>query len=285
LAAGAFVNSVAIVGVGLIGSSFGLALREYGFAGQIVGVSSAAALEAAKKVGAIDGSASLREAAGSADLIYLAQPVDRILITIEKLPGLVRSGALVTDAGSTKAAIVRQAQRCLAGIAFIGGHPIAGKEQRGAEASEAQLFNGKPYVLTPQGPSTALTDSFRWWLEKIGARVVEMQPEEHDATVALTSHLPQVLSTSLALTLARQSNPNAAEIFGTGLLDMTRLALSSPDLWTSILATNKPAVLAAIEAYSASLADLRRSLESDTVVELFEVGASWAKRIREQHRT
>ncbi len=111
-----------------------------------------------------------------------------------------------------------------------------------------------------------------------------MPPDEHDATVALTSHLPQVLSTSLALALARQSNPLTGEIFGTGLLDMTRLALSPPELWNSILATNRPAVLSAIDSFSTSLTDLRRALESDNVVELFEVGAGWAKRIRERRK-
>ena len=279
------VNRVAIVGVGLIGCSFGLALREHGFAGQIVGVSSAAALKAAKAVGAIDDSASLREAASAADLIYLAQPVDRILTTIEELRGLVTCGDARDGRGKHENGD-RAAGTTLSARGGVCRWSPDGRQKNsaGAEAAEAQLFRGKPYILTPHAPRTSLSDSFRWWLDKMGARVVEMQPEEHDATVALTSHLPQILSTSLALTLARQANPNAAEIFGAGLLDMTRLALSSPDLWNSILATNKAAVLAAVEAFSVSLADLRRSLESDSVVELFEVGASWAKRIREPHR-
>ncbi len=275
------MNRIAIIGVGLIGCSFGLALRKHGFGGQIVGVSSPAALEAGQAAGAIDAGTTLREAARTADLIYLAQPVDRILSTIEKLAGQVRAGTLVTDAGSTKAAIVRQAMQFLPTVDFVGGHPMAGKEQRGAQAADGGLFHGKPYILTPHAAESEAVRVFRGWLEKIGARVIDMPPDEHDATVALTSHMPQVLSTALALTLARESNPLTSEIFGAGLLDMTRLALSPPELWSSILATNKPAVLSAIDSFSASLQDLRRSLESDNVVELFEAGAGWAKRIRE----
>ncbi len=134
------MNKVAIVGVGLIGSSFGLALRKHGFTGQIVGVSSAAAIEAGRAAGAIDAGVSLRDAAATADLIYLAQPVDRILSTIEKLSGLVRHGALVTDAGSTKAAIVAQAMQFLPQIDFLGGHPMAGKEQRGRPSGGCRVI-------------------------------------------------------------------------------------------------------------------------------------------------
>ena len=275
------MNRVAIIGTGLIGCSFGLALRQHGFSGEIVGVSSADALEAAKAAGAIDESASLSEAAQSADLLYLAQPVDRILATISQLNGLVKPGALVTDAGSTKAAIVEQAKRSLPGVEFIGGHPMAGKEQRGAQAADGKLFCGKPYIVT------CATESrngrlFLEWLKKIGARVVEMSPEEHDSTVALTSHLPQLLSTALAAMLAEHPNARVTEIFGTGLLDMTRLAMSSPELWSSILETNKPAVLKAVTVYAKTLEHLREQLERGSVVELFEVGANWAKTIREQ---
>jgi prephenate dehydrogenase len=272
------MQTVAIVGVGLIGGSFGLALREHGFAGDVIGVSSPAAIEAGLNIGAITHSASLEEAASAADLIYLAQPVDRILITLEKLQPLLKPGALVTDAGSTKQAIVAKAETCLAS-AFLGGHPLAGKEQRGAGAAQADLFLNKPYILTRSSSSSPSLE-FESWLGRIGARIVEMSPTEHDSTLAFTSHLPQLVSTALALSLSRQSNPRVSEIFGPGLLDMTRLALSSPELWLSILLTNKAAVLAALNAYSIALADLQESLQNDNLVELFELGSAWAKQIR-----
>ncbi len=274
------METVAIVGVGLIGGSFGLALRAHGFRGEILGVSSSRAIAAGLAIGAITRAASLREAAASAALIYLAQPVDGILLTLEKLRGMVRPGTLVTDAGSTKVAIVAKAQACLPTGCFLGGHPLAGKEQRGAAAAEATLFLDKPYILTP-GPSVAASSEFRSWLTRIGAKTVDMSPEEHDATVALTSHLPQLVSTALALTLSRQQNPRVGEIFGPGLLDMTRLAMSSPELWLSILRTNKADVVAALDQYASALADLRDSIQNDTLVEFFEFGSAWAKQLRQ----
>jgi prephenate dehydrogenase len=274
------MQTVAIVGVGLIGGSFGLALRKYGFTGDIIGVSSPAAIEAGLNVGAITRSASLEEAARAADLIYLAQPVDRILTTLENLQPLVKPGALVTDVGSTKQAIVAKAQASLPS-AFLGGHPLAGKEQRGVRAAQADLFLNRPYILTRSLSSPNLpSHDFEAWLPRIGAVVLEMSPREHDSTVAFTSHLPQLVSTALAISLSRQKNSRLTEVFGPGLLDMTRLALSSPELWLSILRTNKAAVLAALSAYSAALADLQESLQDDSLVELFELGSAWAKELR-----
>src|SRR5918911_2598019 len=131
------MRSVAIAGVGLIGGSFGLALRKGGFAGPIIGVSSPATLEAAIAKGAIDRGGGLEEAVAQADLIYLAQPVGRILETLTALDALVHADALVTDAGSTKAAIARQARGSITRCQFLGGHPLAGKERRGVEQADA----------------------------------------------------------------------------------------------------------------------------------------------------
>ncbi len=274
------MKTVAIVGVGLIGGSFGLALRRSGFDGDIIGVSSPPSIKAGLTSGAITRSASLEEAAASADLIYLAQPVDRILKTIEQLRGLLRPGVLVSDAGSTKEVILRQATACLPSVDFLGGHPLAGKEQRGAQAAEADLFFGKPYILTPNRPATAAAAELKSWITRMGAHIVEMSAEEHDSTLALTSHLPQLVSTMLAVTLSRQPNCRLTEIFGPGLTDMIRLAKSSSELWVPILLTNKTAVLTAIKAYAASTQDLQAALENDTLLEFFETGSAWAKQLR-----
>ncbi|MGH9659460.1 MAG: prephenate dehydrogenase, partial [Bryobacteraceae bacterium] len=134
------MNTVAIVGVGLIGGSFGLALKKAGFAGRILGVSSERALADGLERGAIDESAPLEDAARRADLIFLAQAVGRILDTLRKLDPLVRPGALVTDAGSTKSAIVAAAREHVRACQFVGGHPLAGKERRGAAAADPDLF-------------------------------------------------------------------------------------------------------------------------------------------------
>jgi prephenate dehydrogenase len=278
------MNTVAIVGVGLIGGSFGLALRKAGFSGEILGVSSDRSLEAALRAGAISSAASLEQAAARADLIYLAQPVDGILRTLEHLGPIAHPRCLITDAGSTKSAIVQKARQHLRAAMFLGGHPIAGKELRGVEAAEAELFRNRPYVLTPidPTPSSPASREFRSWLQRIGANVIEMPAEEHDATVAFTSHLPQLLSSGLAATLARQSNPNLDRIFGAGLLDMTRLALSPPDIWLSILETNKREVANALESIIHVLALMKGALDTGEIIKYLNAGAAFASKLRGQ---
>lgn len=280
------MNTAAIVGVGLIGGSFALALRKAGFTGEILGVSSPAAVEAARASGVIDRGVSLEEAAERAGLIYLAQPVDRILETLVRLGPIAPPGCLITDAGSTKAAIVRQATVHVRAARFLGGHPMAGKESRGVESAEADLFVGRPYVLMPtEGPDDVLEAEFAGWLSRIGAHVLTMSAEQHDAAVAWSSHLPQIVSTALATTLKRVGNPDIELVVGPGLLDMTRLALSSPDLWKSILETNRGPVVAALESFITQLTELKNCLEEEQIVALFteaSVFASMVRKVRDQ---
>jgi prephenate dehydrogenase len=274
------METVAIVGVGLIGASFGLALRKSGFGGEIIGVSSQSALAAGLARGAISISASLGEAAQRADLIYLSQPVDRSLETISQLAATLRPGTLVTDAGSTKQIICECALTHLPAGCFLGGHPIAGKEQRGPEAADADLFRDRPYVLTPSSTPANHSATFRAALNSFGARVLEMSPVEHDSTIAFTSHLPQLISTALAATLHREDNAKLAQIFGPGLLGMTRLALSSPELWRSILSTNQAQISAALKAYIGVLCELQGRLGECEISHTFEEAASFAHAIR-----
>jgi prephenate dehydrogenase len=280
------METVAIVGVGLIGASFGLALRKAGFAGEIIGVSSDAAIAGGLKRGAISSAASLEKAAQTADLVYLAQPVDRILETISLLAPFLRAGTLVTDAGSTKEQIVARAFAHLPAGSFLGGHPIAGKEQRGPEAADADLFRDHLYVLTPARTSDSLThnkgeQAFRQTLDSLGARVMEMSPQEHDHTMAFTSHLPQLLSTALAATLARDGDTAVSQVFGTGLLDMTRLALSSPQLWDSILSSNKTQVGEAVDSLVKVLMELKANLGECEIAHTFDQAALFASTIRQ----
>lgn len=273
------MRTVAIVGVGLIGGSFGLALRKAGFDGELIGVSSPRALAAGLEAGAIDRGGTFEEIGQSADLIYLSQPVDRILSTIPLLAEVAHANCLITDAGSTKTPIVDAAAAARL-KQFIGGHPIAGKEQRGVGAADADLFRKRPYVLTPVAEDTSRTSEFRSWLGRIGANVIDMSPGEHDATVALTSHLPQLLSSALAATLAKQDNRNLDQVFGQGLLDMTRLALSAPDVWGSILSTNSEAITNALDSFLSSLYDLRNSIGLPELESRFTVARGFAQKIR-----
>jgi len=275
------METVVIAGVGLIGGSFGLALKSAGFRGRIVGVSSPRTIEKALYRGAIDEGATLEDAAPRADLIYLAGPIHAILETIPALDGLARPGALVTDAGSTKRRICEEGSK-LRGALFLGGHPMAGKEKRGVEEAEAELFRGRPWLLTPsrrEDLETPAAREFVQWLERIGAEPRVMTPEEHDRTVALGSHLPQMLSTALAASL--DGVPGVAEAAGPGLVDMTRLALSGWDIWRDILETNRDEIAAAIGLYEERLLALKARLEQGLPEEEFLRGAEFARKLRQ----
>jgi prephenate dehydrogenase len=274
---------VAIVGVGLIGGSFALALRQAGFQGRILGVSSPATVAEALRRGVIDEPVSLEEAARRSDLLYLSQPIRRILETIAQLEGAIRPEALVTDAGSTKAEICRAAGRHLRGARFLGGHPMAGKESRGVAEAEADLFRDRTYVLTPARPEDLewpQAVEFTGWIRRIGARPVVTGAEEHDRRVAFTSHLPQLASTALAAMLGAQEHlERLEEIAGPGLRDMTRLALSPFEIWQDILETNSEAVRAALDAYIRELEAVRASFGRNLEDE-FGRGADFARRLR-----
>jgi prephenate dehydrogenase len=273
---------ITIVGTGLIGTSFALALKHAGFGGELIAVSSPPAVDAAIRLGAISHGVTLDQAAAVSDLIYLAQPVDRILNTIPRLGPLVRACTLITDAGSTKLQIMEAAARYLPPGSFLGGHPMAGKEQRGAAAADRYLFRGRPYVLTPaESGRHALDCEFRNWLVRIGASIFEISAAQHDSAVAFTSHLPQLLSTTLAETLRRGDSQVFRRIFGPGLVDMTRLALSDSALWESILATNREQVLCALDAFLNSLGEIRKRIETGSAVApFFSSAAGFASAIR-----
>ncbi len=277
------MRTISIVGVGLIGASFALAVRKAGFGGAILGVSSSNSIESGIRTGAIDRGVSLEDAGATSDLIYLAQPIEVLLTTLERLGPLLKRDCLVTDAGSTKTEIVARAHRHLPPNLFLGGHPMAGKEQRGAEAADPDLFRGRPYILTGARELTNVNvAAFREYLTAMGARIVEMTPEEHDRTVALTSHLPQLLSTALAATLAQDGSPELTSVFGPGLLDMTRLALSAPEIWLSVLRTNGAAIEQALSQFEGMLRSLRKDLDTPAVADVFEKGRAFARAIRRE---
>jgi prephenate dehydrogenase len=277
------MKTVAIFGVGLIGGSFALALRRAGFSGRILGVSSPATLQRALDLHVIDEGAPAQEAAQTSDLLYLSQPILKILEILPDLNRWVHPQALITDAGSTKSTIVARATSVISRCQFLGGHPMAGREQRGVEAAEAGLFAGRPYVLTPQSQSeleTANAKELLDWIERIGAFPVILAPEEHDRIVAFTSHLPQLASTALAALLDGRAEPQS-RVFGPALVDSTRLALSSFDVWGDILDTNRPAIQEALLAYISKLEEFRKNLDSRAMRRHFEQGAHLAGQVRD----
>jgi prephenate dehydrogenase len=234
--------------------------------------------------GAIDRGLPLADAIPQADLVFLSQAISQIVETMRVLDPLVRPGALITDAGSTKGEIVEAARRNIRRAQFLGGHPMAGKEQRGAVAADGALFDGRTWVLTPDTPGelqTRAAAEFRGWLEKIGARIVVLDSDRHDRLVALTSHLAQLASTALASTVADcVSGGEELRVAGPGLTDMTRLALSSYELWRDILATNVEHIDRALALYIHKLEHVRENLRSPQLQKEFANGSDLAARLR-----
>jgi prephenate dehydrogenase len=278
------MQHVTIIGTGLIGASFGLALRRSGFSGTITGVSSPRAIDDAVACGAIDRGATLEAAVPQADLVFLSQTIGRIMDTLRHLDSLLKPGALVTDAGSTKCEIVDLARERIRRAQFLGGHPMAGKERRGASAADGELFRGRTWVLTPDDPSELETPAvveFLGWVEKIGARVLTLESDEHDRVVSLTSHLAQLASTALAATVSDKIGAQSRlQVAGPGLEDMTRLAMGSYDLWRDILATNRDHIDRALAQYIQKLEHIRENLRTRQLQEEFERGAALASKLR-----
>jgi prephenate dehydrogenase len=280
------MENVVIIGTGLIGSSFGLALRKAGYRGTITGVSSTRATADALAAGAIDGAATLEEAVPRADLVFLSQTIGRILDTVRHLNVLLKPGALVTDAGSTKCTIVDLAREHITRGQFLGGHPMAGKETRGAESADAELFRGRTWILTPDEDAelhSLAAAEFRAWLDKIGARVLVLDADEHDRVVSLTSHLAQLASTALASTVSEKLGaPPRLQAAGPGLEDMTRLAMGSYEIWRDILATNSEHIEKALSFYIQELEHMRENLRTRQLQEEFERAAALARQLRQR---
>jgi len=240
------IGTLTIVGVGLIGGSLGLAARRRGLAGQVIGVGrQSATLDQARQLGAIDeASLDLADAVSRADVAVFCTPVSLIAEQVlAAAPGCAQ-GTLLTDAGSTKAAIVRALDGKLPpGVAFVGSHPLAGSEKRGPEHADADLFQDRVAVVTPtpRGDRAAVERTVGFW-QALGSRVKLMSPDEHDRALAVTSHLPHLLASALAAILP----PELRELTATGFRDATRIAAGDPSLWTGIFMHNRAALIDAL---------------------------------------
>lgn len=262
-------EQVAIVGVGLIGGSIGLALRRAGVARRIVGVGrSAANLQRAIDCGAID--QLVLESAGElpeVDLVIVCTPVDHVAKHVAWWANSAAEGALVTDAGSTKARIVSDVDAQLHDhnprqARFIGSHPLAGSEKAGVEHARENLFDGRVVVITPTDhtPPSAIEEVQEFW-KSLGAGVIPMTPAAHDEAVAATSHLPHVVASALAAV----TPPELLRLAAGGWLDTTRIAAGDVSLWQQILLENREPVLAALAKIEHELHSWRRALEQRDV--------------------
>jgi prephenate dehydrogenase len=270
---------VAIVGVGLIGGSFGLALKKQRLARHIAGSGRPQTLQAALDRGAIDeASESLEAAVADADLVFVATPVLVILDLLERIQRAAPPSALVTDAGSTKSKITERGAALFKqpGPRFIGGHPMAGKEQRGVEAATPNLFRPSTWALTPwqrEDLETPRARDFVACIEALGARPLVLNSDVHDEIVAWTSHVPQLTATALAATIGENvADPADLLLAGSGLRDTTRLAESSYRVWRDICLTNDENIAIALSALIQKLEHVRDSLKQRDLEAVFRAG-------------
>jgi prephenate dehydrogenase len=259
---------VAIVGLGLLGGSLGLALKKAGFPGRIAGYARRAETrERALAAGVVDeGFADVTEAVHGADLVILATPVAVILDHLPRLQPHLSPRALITDVGSTKRMICERAAELYAQQPlFLGGHPMAGKESSGLENADARLFENARYVLTPLKPEHLDDDrvqAFRALVAAIGARPLTTDPATHDRAVAYLSHLPQLLSSGLASLIEEKyaSEDLSLEVAASGFRDMTRLADSPYSIWRDICLTNTENVQMALDSLIQKLESIKMHL-------------------------
>lgn len=253
-------RALAIIGVGLVGGSVGLAAKASGW--EVVGVDAPAVLEEAAALGAVDRASTIKEARG-ADLVVLAAPISKVADLVGEL---APTDALVTDVASAKTRIVRAAEA--AGLSrFVGGHPMAGSQLSGVANAEAELFRGARYFLTPTGGTDP--EAYRevaGFVRELGAVPTAVDPEKHDLLMAALSHLPHLMAVAL-LKVASDVSPEALSFAGPSFRDLTRVGASSPGLWSDILAENAPAVGEALGIFAGAMAQLGSEIQDRRKVE------------------
>jgi prephenate dehydrogenase len=280
------IERLAVIGVGLIGGSFALALREAGAVGAIIGIDTDRDnLNQALSLGIVD-EVALDAAEGVRDVqaVFISVPVCSIPVVVREMAPFLPGGCIVSDGGSVKSAIVRECETLMPpGCFFIGGHPIAGTEHSGATAAFAALFTGKRCILTPT-PATdagAYDTMARLW-RSAGANVCSMEPGHHDRIFAEISHLPHAVAYALvhAVGTADVEGENVLSYTAGGFRDFTRIASSDPIMWRDIALMNRGALLASIDEFSVSLAELRQHIDRSDPAALAEF-FTIAKRFRD----
>ncbi len=273
------IRQITIIGTGLIGGSLGLALRKKKFAGRIVGCDREGTLEKARRRGAIDnGTPNPVDAVHGSQVVVLATPVLAIMDLIERLGPVLPAKTLLTDVGSTKAAVVERALQVFrknAGKRFLAGHPMAGKEMSGVDYADADLFHKAVWFLSPlpgQNLNEGLLAEFAGWIDQIGARVAMLPADEHDRLCAWISHVPQMISTALAAALVEEFGDEAPLLpaGGRALQEMTRISASPYSMWRDIAITNQKNLEQALWKVEQRLAHIRENLATRQLAEEFE---------------
>lgn len=270
------IKRLAIMGVGLIGGSLALALKEAGFVGEVVGCGRGKPnLEKALELGIIDRyERDPRLAVAGADLIFLATPVQTLAQVVAEIAPVLKPGVILTDGGSVKAEVVRQIQPLVpAGVDFVPGHPIAGTEKSGAEAAFANLYRGKRCILTPTASTSAagVQRVTEMW-QAVGSEVVCMSVDKHDRVLAAISHLPHMVAYSLVNAVGSYDHyeENILEYSAGGFRDFTRIASSDPTMWRDIALTNRDALIEMMEQFETFFAELKADVRSGQAEKLLE---------------
>lgn len=267
-------NKIALIGVGLLGGSIGLAARQKKLARSVVGfVRRRASLAECKKAGAVHRAVvDLRQAVTGADLIILCTPISQMGRLANEMLPFVQKGALVTDVGSVKTSVLEEVESSVerAGAHFIGSHPMAGSEQTGVKAARADLFQGAICVVTPtvQSSPAALARVEKLW-RALGSRVLRLSPELHDQLVSRSSHLPHLIAAVLAHTVLAPGAPQMQrQLCANGFRDTTRIASGSPEMWRDIDLANCKNLLDALESFTTNLKAVRAFLQTAHAEEL-----------------
>jgi prephenate dehydrogenase len=273
------IRQITIIGTGLIGGSFSRALKRYGFPGHIIGCDRAPVLERAVKAGVVDaGQTHPLEATRGSQVVVLATPVLGIIDLIDRLGPRLPARTLLTDVGSTKKQILARAKTVFGknvAACFLGGHPMAGKEQSGLEFADPELFQGATWFVTPtpgQKIYEGLSGDYIEWVERIGGSIAAIDAEEHDKLCAWISHLPQMISTALAATLVEEYGAEAPllEAGGRALREMTRISSSSYSWWRDVGLTNKENLQEALLKLEQRLAHIRENLDTRELATEFD---------------
>jgi prephenate dehydrogenase len=271
-------HRIAIVGLGLIGGSIALAVRERWSSILINAVDRPPVLAHASSSGAIDRAANTIADVGPVDLIILAAPVRQNVELLTQVMSIRPDGAIVTDVGGTKRDIVRAAAALPSGTrAFVGGHPIGGAERGGFGFARPDLFRSRPWIFTPATPSSPDTlDRLFEFVRGLGARPATMEADTHDRLMAYVSHLPQLAASVLMEVVGRAASSEGLRFAGRGLTDSTRLASSPASVWRDVCASNADDIGPALDTLIARLTELRADLQSGrTVDQVFDDAAKW----------
>ena len=279
-----FFETVAIVGVGLLGGSIGLALRERHLARRVIGIGRnlAKLREAENRRAVSEVTTDLAAGVRDAKLVIICTPVNTVVDFVRQIAPAVDKGTLITDVGSTKASIVAGADQVLADgkglwASFVGSHPLAGSEKNGVLFAKADLLEGRTVVVTRSDETDAeAADKLERFWQGLGAKTLRMTPEEHDVAIAAASHVPHLIAAALAGATPEEALPLTA----TGWGDTTRIAAGDVELWRQILLDNRVHTLKALDRFERLLSDFRTALEAGDSAALAKL-LTQGKRIRD----